>query len=167
MEDFVKHKEKLAELELEAAELAAAEAQQAPVVGDHVEELRAAQASIAQLREQLATLQSDAERAKASIIEDGTKAVTEAREETAKLRMERDAALRKRPIHNSVEASSAEGVATSDVPTLEQEILKAQAELAEARSSNDVESHEKLSEEHAKLSSALARAMRQRRNVRT
>ena len=49
-----------------------------------------------------------------------------------------------------------------DVPTLEQEVVAKEQQLQQARSNGDVEKYEGLSAEHAKLSSAYARALRLR-----
>ena len=60
------------------------------------------------------------------------------------------------------QAASTRSITTTDVPTLEEDIVKKQSEMAVARDASDVDEYERLTEEHAQLSAALARAMRLR-----
>ena len=180
MEDIAKHREKLAELEHEVElgkPLATEVAAESMDEESASTQLQAAQAGIKQLQEQIDALkanhdeamaaikkhgtaemanirkemQAEHEAEKTNIIQQGKSAVADVRK-TVKALMKEKEDLRKAA---ACRPAAAEVIST-DLPTLEQEILKKQAELGEARASEDVEDFERLTEEHAALSTALA-----------
>ena len=146
--DLEEHRQHLKQLEMESARHTAP---------DH--ESAAVPEALQQLRDELNALKTAHEVAKAELARQGAEQLEHFRREYASIAAERDS-LR-------CELSAAKGqvaadVAIRDVPTLEAELVAKEADLAAARSAGDVDKYEQISAEHARLSSALARAMRMR-----
>ena len=116
-------------------------------------------ATLADLHKQVADLRAENERTKQNLITQGTEELAKVRAECAAVAAERDA------LRQEAGAAQPGEVTTTDVPTLEQEIVARETALAEARAKADVDEYERLAAEHAKLSTAYARSLRQRARV--
>ena len=133
--DHEEHRQHLKQLEMESARHTAP---------DH--ESAAVPEALQQLRDELNALKTANEVAKAELARQGAEQLEHFRREYASIAAERDS-LR-------CELSAAKGQVAADVAK--------DADLAAARSAGDVDKYEQISAEHARLSSALARAMRTR-----
>ena len=127
-------------------------------MGD-VEISDAAQASIEELKASIAEMQGKHEQSIKFMQDEATQEIQKIRQIASDLQTERDA-LR---IQVASDVVGADGVYANDIPTLEQDIVKIQEEIGAARDQGGPDVYEGLVEKHAKLSSALARLMRQRR----
>ena len=115
----------------------------------------ASEERIAELERQVEQLREDNERSTTLLIARGNEEISNIKAKLAVVTAERDS-LREHAGNGSAELPH------MDVPTLEQEVVAKEQQLQQARSNGDVEKYESLSAEHAKLSSAYARALRLR-----
>ena len=159
VEDLQSHRDQLAKLEEEERSYHLTEdiAEPASIaVGQDTED------TIEELRWQVEALKQEHKAAKTKLIAQGNAALEKVRAEAMQqLQAERDAA------RAQAQRDMTPEVSTSDVSTLEQEIIQKQSEMTEAKTAKDMAVYTSHVEEHAKPSAALVRAMRLRQRRET
>lgn len=154
LQDLDAHRKKLAELESEVK----ADAENAAEMS--IDSGNDSHVRVQELLAEVAMLKQQHKTSRTSLIAQGTAELQQVREQCANLQAERDALIAQLgPLSLPSE------VRIADVPTLEQDVVLKETQLANARAEGDVDAYEKLSAEHGEVSAALARAMRLRKKA--